>query len=553
MIPTPLQKISLILDADTPAEVFECLMKWIEQLSGDPSPGIFLLSTKQPSFQRIEKNGFVGERRPLDFGFDKNRHILSYQKNKIIGFIELSNGAASTIEEECKSVIAASLKRLYRRIYLMNFLVNIKRPVDFTNKETYFTETANLLADALGMEMVAIRKLTSQGDLECVAFFHGKQERRVDFPKEQIPLPFAEVLNSAISTLESEDSENSLEPAFEIVDNIESERFTFLRSDPYLRSVKAFAIFPVVVDNSVFGIISCCTSSPIDFCEFQRMAISTTMQIVSVAISNFYSYHEAKLLEATRTDQLFDMMALEIAQATRHELSNLQTDLTLQHIQMRGCIRDKSVQVQKILTKQGELIDSLSTTINKLRINTASGSTPKLTEDSVRNIWDSAIVLIQTRLTSMNVKVSYTGAPLNDWFYSDWLRSAFLNLLFNSLDAFADRPKSNRVIRLVAHKESDSAQHYVLNYSDTAGGIAFPKLVIPENIRDSHPNMDSYQLIFQPKVTSKKTGSGWGLYLVRRAIDMHKGSVNLKSNTSEGCVFHITLRKNLAEVLKYSR
>lgn len=117
---------------------------------------------------------YIGERKPLDFVFDKNRHILSYQKNKVIGFVELSNGAVSTIEEESRLVIAASLKWLYRRIYLMNFLVNIKRPVDFTNKETYFPETANLIADALGMEMVAIRKLTSQGDLECVAFFHGK-------------------------------------------------------------------------------------------------------------------------------------------------------------------------------------------------------------------------------------------------------------------------------------------------------------------------------------------------------------------------------------------
>ena len=274
--------------------------------------------------------------------------------------------------------------------------------------------------------------------------------------------------------------------------------------------------------------------------------------LFSASISNFHNYHEAKLLEATRTGQLFDMMALEIAQGTRHELANIQTEQALKCIELKSCLSERNKEPWKILLQLCDLTDNLSTTINKLKSLTANGSLPELQEDTIKAIWDSAIALVKNRVENMKVKVHYQGGSIHDSFYSDWLRSAFLNLLFNSLDAFASRPKSNRVIRLIVKNENDSSQEYVLDYSDTAGGIAFNKLLIPENIRETNPNMDNYQMIFQPKVSSKKGGSGWGLFLVRRAVNIHKGSINLRENTNEGCSFRITLKKGLTDTPRNS-
>jgi C4-dicarboxylate-specific signal transduction histidine kinase len=124
-----------------------------------------------------------------------------------------------------------------------------------------------------------------------------------------------------------------------------------------------------------------------------------------------------------------------------------------------------------------------------------------------------------------------------------------LNLLFNSIDAFRDRPRQNRSITLVVQKESEASHSHVLDYSDNAGGIAFGKLSVPEPIKEANPGMSLDQLIFQPKVTSKKTqkGAGWGLYLVRQALRLHNGSISLRANSKEGCTFRIQLRKNLQE------
>ena len=137
-------------------------------------------------------------------------------------------------------------------------------------------------------------------------------------------------------------------------------------------------------------------------------------------------------------------------------------------------------------------------------------------------------------------------------FYPDWLKNAFLNLLLNSIDAYKNRPKKqNRAISLVIKNTSEQANDYILDYSDNAGGINFTKLHIPSNIIQENKNMPVEQLIFQPKVTTKKNqgGSGWGLYLIRRAIDLHKGSINLHANTNEGCTFRISLRKHLVDTL----
>jgi len=45
-------------------------------------------------------------------------------------------------------------------------------------------------------------------------------------------------------------------------------------------------------------------------------------------------------------------------------------------------------------------------------------------------------------------------------------------------------------------------------------------------------------------VTSKKMGSGYGLWLVRRVMTYHRGSIDLR-DIRHGAVFELTLRRNL--------
>jgi signal transduction histidine kinase len=194
-------------------------------------------------------------------------------------------------------------------------------------------------------------------------------------------------------------------------------------------------------------------------------------------------------------------------------------------------------------------VSKLAAAISKIRYNGVDVDA-KLEKTSVEEVWLKAIYLVQERLNRERIKHRYVGTSLEGSYYVDWLREVFLNLILNSLDAFRNGsgPRQNRSITLVAQKESEAKEYHVFDYSDNAGGIVFGRLKVPDPIKKANPGMGPEQLIFQPKVTSKnRMGAGWGLYLVRQALRLHHGSIDLFANTREGCTFRIQIRKDLQD------
>jgi signal transduction histidine kinase len=513
-----------------------------------PPPSLFMLSTQQNEFV-----GVFGEKKkstnPTTQKFSEDRHVIGKRGELIIGFLEWDAPIAS-MDSKNRDVISAVIEEIYRRRYIDNFLRNIQKTIDFTNQDTYFRETAKLLSNSLNMEMVAIRQINSHDYLNCRAFFHYPDQirERVDFDGANLPLPFREMI-SETKLLISENRTEQHVVKFEIVDPKNLDRYGFLLKDNSLKNVKAFAIFPIVFDDEFFGVVSCSTTAPFNFSSIERVAVETAMQLIGVAISNFLKFHEAKRMTDVIHDQLFSTTELEIAQSARHELQNIETEQSLHIDELEALTRTvKDRRIIETISKLGGTIDKLGFSISKLRYSGVHAA-PKLKETSVKNIWNEAINLMQERLSIENIKPRYVGSSLEGYYYDDWLREAFLNLLFNSIDAFHDRPRSGRSITLVVQKESEAKLSHVLDYSDNAGGIAFSKLNVPEPIKDANPGMGQEQLIFQPKVTSKKSkkGAGWGLYLVRQALKLHNGSISLRSNTKDGCTFRIQIQKNLQE------
>jgi signal transduction histidine kinase len=427
-------------------------------------------------------------------------------------------------------------------------LRNIQLTVDFTNQDTYFRDTAKLLSNSLGMEMVAIRQINVRDNLDCRAFFHYPDQfgERVDFDGSNMPPPFEEMITETKRFISKSRME---QPGvkFEIVDPNNFERYGFLLKDNSLKNVKAFAIFPIIFGEEFFGLVSCSTTAPFYFSSIEKIAVQTAMQLIGVAISNFLKFHEAKRMTDVIHDQLFSTTELEIAQSARHELQNIEAEQSLHIDELESLTRTvKDKRIIETVAKLGDTIDKLGFSISKLRYSGVHAA-PKLKETSVKRVWDEATNLVQERLNMEGIKPRYVGSHLEGYYYEDWLREAFLNLLFNSIDAFRDRPRSVRSITLVVQKESEAKHSHSLDYSDNAGGIAFGRLRVPEPIKDANPGMDPEQLIFQPKVTSKRTqkGAGWGLYLVSQAVQLHNGSISLRSKTRDGCTFRIQLRKNL--------
>jgi signal transduction histidine kinase len=510
-------------------------------------PSLFMLSTQKTAFVGVfgRQKGLI---RPVTHPLSEDKHVAGRRDDLVIGFLEWENPITQVSQENCE-VISAVIEEIYRRLYVESFLTHIQLPIDFKNQDTYFRDTAKLLSESLGMEMVAIRQINAQDNLDCRAFFHypDRSGERVNFDGNNMPPPFREII-SETRHLISERKIDQTVVKFEIVNQNDVQRYGFLLNENWLKDVKAFAIFPIIFGDDFFGVVSCSTTAPFCFSSLEKTAIQTAMQLTSVAISNFLKFHEVKRMTDVVHEQLFTTTALEIAQSARHELQNIETQQAIHIDELESFARTiKSKGILETIPKLRETVLTLGSSISKLRYSSAHVA-PKLQETSVKHVWEEAIDLMQERLDMMDIKLRYTGSSLEGFYYKEWLREAFLNLLFNSIDAFHDRPRHNRSVTLVV-KESGASHSHVLDYSDTAGGIAYGKLKIPEPIKEANPGMNIDQLIFQPKVTSKKSekNAGWGLYLVRQALRLHNGSISLRANTKDGCTFRIQIQKNLQE------
>jgi signal transduction histidine kinase len=102
------------------------------------------------------------------------------------------------------------------------------------------------------------------------------------------------------------------------------------------------------------------------------------------------------------------------------------------------------------------------------------------------------------------------------------LRQALINLVVNAIQA---TPKGGRVrLEATPVREGDRA-HACIEVIDEGPGI-------PANMVDH---------IFQPFFTTKATGTGLGLAVVKRIVDAHRGDVAFRSAPGQGTTFTVRL------------
>ena len=106
------------------------------------------------------------------------------------------------------------------------------------------------------------------------------------------------------------------------------------------------------------------------------------------------------------------------------------------------------------------------------------------------------------------------------------LEQVFNNLIGNSVDAF-DGQDGIITLKLSVRESETGRKQVVITESDNGPGI-------PE---------DKIDTIFEPFMTTKKNGNGWGLALSKRIITSHKGTIQVKSFQG-GTVFEILLPLN---------
>jgi len=98
------------------------------------------------------------------------------------------------------------------------------------------------------------------------------------------------------------------------------------------------------------------------------------------------------------------------------------------------------------------------------------------------------------------------------------MKQAFYNVIKNSFEAM----KRRGILRI--RTEMD-ATHVSVGFTDTGGGMS----------------AESLSRVFEPYFTTKSTGSGLGLLIVRRIVREHGGEMAIESNEGKGLTLTIRL------------
>ena len=203
----------------------------------------------------------------------------------------------------------------------------------------------------------------------------------------------------------------------------------------------------------------------------------------------------------------------EVARRLAHEIKNPLTPIQLSAERIDHKFskqlekKDRAIlsDITKTIVNQ---VDAIKKMVNEF---TEYSRSPELTKTEI-NLVDLINELVNLfQKEDLTIKILSSSKKINFICDEIKIRQVFVNLINNAYEAKKDDSACEIDIRLRKTKSS-----MIINFIDNGSGI--------------NDDID----IFQPYVTTKKTGTGLGLAVVKKIIDEHDGSISIKNNKLSG-------------------
>jgi PAS domain S-box-containing protein len=203
----------------------------------------------------------------------------------------------------------------------------------------------------------------------------------------------------------------------------------------------------------------------------------------------------------------------EVARRLAHEIKNPLTPIQLSAERIDHKFskqlekKDRAIlsDITKTIVNQ---VDAIKKMVNEF---TEYSRSPELTKTEI-NLVDLINELVNLfQKEDLIINLLFSSKKINFMCDEIKIRQVFVNLINNAYEAKKDDSTCEIEIRLRTTKSS-----MIINFIDNGSGI--------------NDDID----IFQPYVTTKKTGTGLGLAVVKKIIDEHDGSISIKNNKLSG-------------------
>jgi signal transduction histidine kinase len=261
--------------------------------------------------------------------------------------------------------------------------------------------------------------------------------------------------------------------------------------------------------------------------EVERATVVARQLAVAIANARLFEDLKRSYDELAKTQRvLVDRERLaalgELAAVVAHEVRNPLGIIWNSLVSLRKLLRPTG-DVEMLLGIVGEESDRLNRIVGDL-LDFARPNEPALRAESLEAILAGAMESAKSAGLPAGIVLDLeTGEPLPSVLVdARLLRQAFINLVINAVQAM---PKGGRVtIRAALERTGDEARARV-DVVDEGPGI-------PESVAEQ---------VFQPFFTTKATGTGLGLAVVKRIVDAHRGEVRVLPSSDRGTTFRVRL------------
>src|ERR1700704_1988297 len=227
---------------------------------------------------------------------------------------------------------------------------------------------------------------------------------------------------------------------------------------------------------------------------------------------------EQQTIESERLNAL-TLLAAGVAHEIGNPLNSLHIHLQLMERKVSEIEGETGQDLRHSIEVARAEIGRLDTIVTQF-LRAIRPSKPQLHPENINTIVGEAVRFFAPEIQDRDIVVEQelrSDLPLLE-LDRDQMKQAFYNVIKNSFEAM----KRRGILRIRTDMDES---HVIVRFTDTGGGIS------AENL----------SRVFEPYFTTKTSGTGLGLLIVRRIVREHGGEMSIESSEGKGLILTIRL------------